>query len=629
MEAPCSLTDARIRQPRSRRIGASIATGTTLESRLPAAFAHTRAALRTRSVVSIVTVIALSVTGCTSSPPHHDTGNTSAASTLHAKADAVTVAADGAATASTGGVRVTLPAGAAQAGARLIVHATPAPSVAGLEPLSSAVKVTLTAGQLEKPAKVIFPAPSTQKLGGRIPVVVWQDGSGGWRWLPSRFEPADGIVRASAPHFSLGFLAGIDPTKWAKDRLSDATDYLSGRSGVVQPHCPDENGARSRVQIASDQGDTVKWCVGRQNGQTIIKVANNQRAYSQILYPQGWTANVSDGVSLEAVKRLIGSAADQFAAPQGYAVRLLSGGDTLTITAPDGATGTVEAEMSLTTWLLSAISFGLDVGKAVFESAGLLAGQSTTVSERVFGFSANRTPDEAYLEAWKECGKAVSGELTDKPINPVSGAAARAVLKAAWTCIPAFMKADWTDVGLNFLGAGVVVSAAGVVIGAILDALNLLTSGVRYIWDQFASFGGNSDPVYDIQLAPLVPLLQNALPPFETGDRSVLALTELLIRLHAISASDRSCTQVDVYGARVGLGDFDLTVDHIPNGICGNFFAKFYEIRNEHVERSANECDCPTQSRAWNTLTAPYAHRSPQELHMGGRGFLVRGPLAG
>ena len=63
------------------------------------------------------------------------------------------------------------------------------------------------------------------------------------------------------------------------------------------------------------------------------------------------------------------------------------------------------------------------------------------------------------------------------------------------------MAADIRATGITFFGAGIVIGAVTQVLGLVLSALHLLTTGLRELIGSFASFGGDSDVLYDISIA--------------------------------------------------------------------------------------------------------------------------------
>jgi hypothetical protein len=148
--------------------------------------------------------------------------------------------------------------------------------------------------------------------------------------------------------------------------------------------------------------------------------------------------------------------------------------------------------MSIVAWAVSAIFFGLDVYRLVAKAAGnALATAAKSATDR-FALLLGATAEAEPLEALKECRKATA-DLTE--MNETN---AKDVLEFAWGCVPGMMKSQLQDV--QVFAAGVLISMVGTAVGAILTAVNLLVTGARQIWDDIASFGGKSDPQYDIRI---------------------------------------------------------------------------------------------------------------------------------
>ena len=78
------------------------------------------------------------------------------------------------------------------------------------------------------------------------------------------------------------------------------------------------------------------------------------------------------------------------------------------------------------------------------------------------------------------------------------------------------------DVGVDAQVEPVLIGMIGAAVGAVLTAVHLLVTGARELWDEIASFGGKSDPQYDIQIRVKAACLsatefaKNAYP-FDTG----------------------------------------------------------------------------------------------------------------
>lgn len=450
--------------------------------------------------VAKFTVAALVLAGCTSGP----------SPTTSSSAAPVTPQDGG--HASLGGVSVTIPAGGVASQESISISSTDELTnvPAGATPRSALYSVVLGGAELSKPATITFPKPR----GADPLVVLWQDGRGGWEPLPTRV--AGDRVTAQTTHFSGGFLASIDIKKWSEDRARDLGQYISGRSGVAQPMCGDEAAARTGgVKVSSDGGDSVKWCFGVQDGERVLKIANNRRTFTTVTYPKAW--KVKDGssvtISTDTLVRALGTwAAEVY--PGNRAARVIDGGDTLTLVVPAKGGGAVEAQDDVLTWALSGIVFGLDVASGVKGAFGLEAGD---VAGRFLSVLTAGGPDfESYTTALKTCTKAMTS-LVDSNLDGAK--LAQETLKFAFKCVPSIASVDLKATGMNFFGAGIVLQGVVGAISLILTAANLLVTAVRQIWDDVASFAGKSDNVYDIVIRTPQPELTLGVPwgPYQTG----------------------------------------------------------------------------------------------------------------
>jgi hypothetical protein len=419
------------------------------------------------------------------------------------------------------GVRIVVPKHAASGSGTLeLSNYDHAPAnVASIERVGAAYQVTIEGATLLSPATVAFDLPDGWDPSEHIPVVVWEDVAGRWRWLPTSFRPGQTEVVADIDHFSAGFLARIDVTEWAKARVEEATNYLTGRAGADQPACAGEDIARSEgLSVSSDGGDAVKWCAGREDGRDILRITNNRRAVAQITFPETWVVvdGGGGGFSLEAANRLFTGALLNATAAPGSDVRLLTGGDTLTVSLPPGGSGDVRVEMSILSWALSGIIFGGEVWYSVKGAvSSKLDGLGTSFADRLLSTIAQDSLDGGWLEAGRECARALT-ELTDRPLSTATSEVSPAVLKAMWGCVPAILQADFQESGINFFASGLIIEAGATVIGAVLTALHLIVSGLRELWDTFASFGGDDDVHYDIAMR------SRAAPAFDECSPGVL-----------------------------------------------------------------------------------------------------------
>lgn len=428
----------------------------------------------------------------------------------------------------------------------------------GFTAASDAFQVTLDGATLEGTAAVTFAVPEGFDGIDHFPGVLWQDDSGALAWTPAEWEPGEATITATLRHFSSGILGNFDVKAAAEKFAGDAANYLTGRAGVAQPSCGDEDAARSGLDVTSDGGDTVKWCYGIEDGQRILKVANNRRAYAEVDIPDGW--EVVDGgrygVSSGAVIRFLSDRAAEAVADETRNVRLLAGGDTLKIAVPDGAEGGVTVEMSVTAWLLSALQFGVEIyGSVVSSIPKLGVAASGRWSHFVRGMAGLESIG-AWGDAARSCLKALTDDLTDQPLGPD---AAWPLMKFVWDCIPGIMKADIEETGPAIFLLGTLLATVGTVVGAVLTAVNLLVSGTREIFDSIVSFGPD-DVIYDIAIGSALP----SAVPVTLGPVGALSATPTLMFVVDTSGSmgdPDSLGQVKIVGARTSLLDFLAEVD--------------------------------------------------------------------
>lgn len=532
-----------------------------------------------------------------------------------------TAAASATGSASADGMSVNVPGGLPD-GARLTLRAVALPD-AGLPeaivPVGQAARVTLTGAALPVPATVTFPTPDGVDGTRVLPLVVWQDASGGWRWLPPQWTPGQTTMSAQTDHFSIGFAAKIDLQKWAENRKGEFVDYVTSRSGAAQPSCGDEAAGRGDdVTVVSDGGDSVKWCFGLVNGQRLLKISNNRRMFTEITYPSAWKVVAGSSVTFspETLVRALSTGAASALVPEGKAVRILDGGDTLTLEVPPGQTGRVLADMSVWAYYVSILQFGVETYAAVAKASNVALGTAAQDGwQRIAQRLAGTASIDGYTDALRACGKGVA-QLTESDVGEIGAD----LLKFGWSCIPELMQADPVVTGVRMFAVGAVLATVGIVVSFVLTAAHLLLAGMREIWDNFAAIftGNESDPVYDIVVARRLPDVLPALPETQTSAR---ALSEFLHKRiggldpPSAQAGEPTCEVVSVAGASLAQGAVDLYLGITPEGDgCGGDSAgTFYKIRNWQVIASGSVCgDCdPSQidSTDYDRLTAPYKGR--------------------
>lgn len=468
---------------------------------------------RWRSRVTILAAVAM-VASCTS----HDDGE------QEGQSDTVEVGPGSPTEVTMDGAKVTVPRGAVDGEGVLHVDWRVddlGEPLAGLSVLDRGISVSLDNAGLVTPATVTFPVPDDLDPAKHYPIIAWQVADERWQWVSGPVPDGATTVSADLEHFSPGVFGRFDIGGTARRWGDEFVNYITGRSDVAQPRCDAEDQAREDgTSITSDHGDTVKWCVGVEDGQRVVRVANNRRSYAQVTFPDEW--EVIDGgrlgISLDAVNRAFSDAAGELTAPRGSQVRLVAGGDTLTLAAP--TPGDVRVEMSMLAWLMAAMQLGFDVYSFVaLSSSSALEEVTGSAWQRAVRRLAGTESLGPWGDALRDCTRGVSDHLTDDPFSAaaLSRDVATDLLQVGWDCVPGLMQADIEASGVRIFGLGVLLGVIGAVVSAVLTAVHLIVTGLREVWDEIASFSGEDDAFYDLRLRTPLVLRDDALGPLSIG----------------------------------------------------------------------------------------------------------------
>lgn len=134
--------------------------------------------------------------------------------------------------------------------------------------------------------------------------------------------------------------------RWISEQGKGFSNYITGRAGVSQPNCGDEQAVREGgVTVTSSRSDRIKWCFGLDQGERLVKVSNNTGNFEQMSFPAGWKVVGGLSVSMDGdtAARAFGST---IPAEKGTHSRIVDGGDTLTLRVPAGEGGVVHSEVS-------------------------------------------------------------------------------------------------------------------------------------------------------------------------------------------------------------------------------------------------------------------------------------------
>lgn len=290
----------------------------------------------------------------------------------------VEVAAVSGTSVEAGAVQVVLPAGAATGG-KLSVQEGPVPGAVpvGVKALGPSAVVSLDDGTLDGSMTVSF-APPPELTPDLVPVVMAEDEQGDWQWLPTSWDLDSERVTAEMTNPGQVYLARFDPEPLVEGVAEELSDKANNLAKVDPPSCGDEAGPlEAGLQVTSEQGDQVLWCVGVDTIESnpavsgydvlgdegvqarVLRLRNNSRMFTEVGYPDDWPAvdgsgRALPGDELRARFGLAGRTRD------GLDSRILAPGDTLTLHLPGNApeiAGTVTADQSAAAWTLSALDF--------------------------------------------------------------------------------------------------------------------------------------------------------------------------------------------------------------------------------------------------------------------------------
>ncbi|WP_432889938.1 hypothetical protein ACQPYH_11620 [Kribbella sp. CA-245084] len=521
----------------------------------------------------IILVISLTaLAGCTSdsrgTAPPPGSSSTPSGSPIDGKA---------AASAVLGGFRVTVPAGSTNGSGTLTATAAPdAPATAaGLRRVGSGVHVDLGGAQLKAPATVTF-AISAHWDKNLLPIVAWEDGHGGWRWLPTSWKPGQTTATAQTDHFSTGFLGSLDVGAEARAALARLGNWFTGRADVAQPACGSESAVRTKIRISSDGGDSVKWCLGSQDGKTVLKIANNRLSYTQLTYPSSWKVLSGQryGISLDALVQFTATKAASALQRRGRSTILIEAGKSVTFAVPGTGEASVVAQNSFYAYALQILGLALDIETKVAKLAGIELKKNGI--DRLIGIITGESTLDEWGKAGRDCLRSMSSEFTSDLTEPVElDETAKQVFTVVSECVVAMGKVSASESGPLIFPLSVVLDAVMTIVTTVITAVKLLIIGVREVWDSLASFGGRSNPIYTIRMTPRS-------QPTEIVNINPFTATGAVKAGYAVETAD-------------GLLDCTPYVEASPSAVRSNIYACGTTAANADVcwiERGAADAIC-------------------------------------
>jgi len=439
--------------------------------------------------------------------------------------------------ASFGGFTVTLPAGSTADEGKLTVQSADTVPDLGMPELAltDGLMVSVSGTQLTGEAAIsraMTLGPSSQEA----PIVLWETTQGhGAEMLPVKVDRNGGTatVTTVTTHFSQGWFGTLDVKALADGVFNELKGVLVGRSNVEQPHCTGEDALRDKVDVTSDEGDSMKWCAGIRDGKPFVTVANNRRTFTQVAIPPDWTIrDPKHGFSVDVLIRAVGTGMETFAAafPKDRSIVLIKAGETMTFDAPGSLPAKVEirARTSMMGYLLQILSQAIDMYSGMmrkfapgnFDKASAWTGNWFEELQR-----STPAKDGKLVEAWATCFRSFTDNVTDEPWNTPTAEELGKVGLFAADCVESVAKAGIEDAGLGGPAAWVVSTIAGIV-GTVWGLVNSLSASLRGIWDEVTSVTKKGGSSYSILLTNKEVPIDSPLS-LEPGGKILLAGTDV------------------------------------------------------------------------------------------------------
>jgi hypothetical protein len=267
----------------------------------------------------------------------------------------------------TDGLDVQVPVHAV-AGAGTLVGAVaqaPAPAPSGMQFAGPVYRLEVTGARLTEQVRLTVPVPSLSGTAADGPdaalLAYYDNAAHAWVPVEARYDAASGTLTALTPHLSVWTVLRVDTGKLLDGADSLLKGFLDISSTTGQPSCPGQSDlAAVGVKTASDKGDLVKWCAGVEEGQPLLRVADNRYYAMEADYPDSWAAShVGDTDPLTA--EIVADIAKELspAATGGRSV-IIPGGEQEQFVVPAGAVGQLDVRPSSEAFLIDALVYGAD-----------------------------------------------------------------------------------------------------------------------------------------------------------------------------------------------------------------------------------------------------------------------------
>jgi len=236
-------------------------------------------------------------------------------------------------------------------------------SITPIQGDDAAWSIDLVGTELVGEAVIRF-AVDTSEPGTPTPAVVFRE-SGQDRQIVSDVERGDGEVVVRTTHFSEWWV--ID---WGaiKQGIVDAISRSVSISEDRAPTCEGEEEARESYDVRSDEGRRVYWCLGIENGETVLKAVNGRQYGVAAEYTPGLRRSRLDNTDV------VNQIAKLLTPPPGLSsnsVELLSSGNAIEFEVTGEAAGIgVTFQPEPGAYLISALKFAIDTYGMVFDKFG-------------------------------------------------------------------------------------------------------------------------------------------------------------------------------------------------------------------------------------------------------------------
>lgn len=236
-------------------------------------------------------------------------------------------------------------------------------------------------GPLPAPTVLTFPLDAPVPPDTAVVVLTAESAAGPWTAVDATLvEPDRSKVRVRTDHLSLFRVFGLDLGDVLSELKSGLFDGITGDvlAEASPPSCGDEDAAQDAgLSVSSSSKDTVLWCLGVDDGATVLRVVNNRR-YPLAIASNGLSVSEQDRVhlGLQSLSRFVSSQSAIIAPREtvGFSVDIPAGGSARLDTQLDGVGWSLyQLQVGVESALALLTRFGLESGSQAIEVVDRLA----------------------------------------------------------------------------------------------------------------------------------------------------------------------------------------------------------------------------------------------------------------